>query len=349
MDKLKEYFTTKAVSNSMLGALYNPKWVKFKMENPDSEDDDKKFFRIGAGLDCLLTSPQRWDQDFQVIDAVRPFGLMGKFIDNLPKDINILSDESEYREAWDKSGYKMKLSKIIEKFWENEEFVNYHKLIRNISDNTTILSKDEYETIVKTRDCIIDNPYTHKYFFHTSPKHQLYHQVPIYFEHQNTKCKALLDGILVDHAAKTIEPFDLKTTGKSVYEFPASYMQFGYYRQCAFYELALQKEDSPVYGLLNLGYELLDFVFIVVETKLTSTNPSIIYVTSKKDREAGLNGGVIGRKKYKGINQLLDEYNYYVETGDWNMPKDLVDSKGKIYLDVFNAEEQIFSIADVES
>ena len=36
------------------------------------------------------------------------------------------------------------------------------------------------------------------------------------FTCQEIECKALLDGIKIDHKAKTIQPFDLKTIGKGV-------------------------------------------------------------------------------------------------------------------------------------
>ena len=248
-----------------------------------------------------------------MVDVNRPFGLMGKFIDNLPKDLSIISEESRYQEAWDKSGYKMKLSKIIEKFWENEEHIKYYKLTRNISDNKIVLSKDEFDSVTKARELIYANSFIHKYFFNLGSHIELLHQVPIYFTYLEEKCKALLDGVLINHRTRTIEPFDLKTTGKSVYDFPSSYMQFGYYRQCAFYELALKSEDSPVKKYIDEGYEILDFVFIVVESKVTSSHPAIIYVSSQKDRECGISGGVVGKRRYKGINQLIEEYKYCKE------------------------------------
>ncbi len=317
------------------------------MDNPETEDDDKKYFRIGAALDCLLTSRERWEEDFEVVDVSRPFGLMGKFIDNLPKNLNILSSEKAYQEAWDKSGYKMRLNKIIEKFWENEEFVKYYMLTRSINDNKIILSKDEFESVTKAKDLIIANPFVHKYFFSTNPNVEILHQVDIYFKYLDEDCKALLDGILINHVERTIEPFDLKTTGKSVYDFPISFMQYGYYRQCAFYELALSQEGSPVKKYIDDGYKVLDFSFIVTETKATASHPAIIFVTNAEDRACGLNGGVVGKKKYKGIIQLIEEYKYYKESNNWDMPKDLIDSEGRIYLNIFNdTEESVIYTSD---
>lgn len=40
---------------------------------------------------------------------------MGKFIDNLPGGLNPFSENSLYQEAYDKSGYKMSLDRVIKK------------------------------------------------------------------------------------------------------------------------------------------------------------------------------------------------------------------------------------------
>jgi hypothetical protein len=58
MEKIKEYFSLKAVSNSLLGAYMNPRYMKLIMEGK-VEDPYRKFFVIGAALDCQLTSPER--------------------------------------------------------------------------------------------------------------------------------------------------------------------------------------------------------------------------------------------------------------------------------------------------
>lgn len=260
------------------------------MENPEIEDDDKKYFRIGSALDCLLTSPERWELDFKVVDAVKPWGLMGKFIDNLPPGLSIISPNHLYQEAYDKSGYKMALDKVVAKFWENIDAVGYYAAISNIDDKI-IISKDEYEIVLKAKELITANEFLKCFFERCDENIEILHQLPIYFEYREEKCKALLDGVVIDHKHKTIQPFDLKTTGKSVYDFPLSYLQFGYYRQCAFYETALYSKESPVRSLLDEGYEMLDFVFIVVENKLSSSHPAIKFKTNAHDRKVGLEGG----------------------------------------------------------
>lgn len=144
---------------------------------------------------------------------------------------------------------------------------------------------------MKAKELITANEFLKCFFERCDENVEILHQLPIYFEYREEKCKGLLDGVVIDHKHKTIQPFDLKTTGKSVYDFPLSYLQFGYYRQCAFYEIALQSKESPVRSLLDQGYEMLDFVFIVVENKLSSSHPAIKFKTNAYDRKVGLEGG----------------------------------------------------------
>lgn len=335
MDKIKQYFQTKAVSNSFLKALWNPRWIKFKFDNPDAEDDEKSHLRVGSALDCLLTSPERWETDFVVIDAKRPYGLLGKFIDKLPTGLTPESDIALFRDAYMDSGYKMWIDKVVEKFWQNEEAVKYYRLTKDIGDGITVISSDEYESVMKAHELIMANEYVKGYFINEDPNIELMHQVPIYFRLQDEDCKALMDGIYIDHSAKTIEPFDLKTS-RNVHDFVEHFIQYQYFIQAAFYEIALQSENSPVKQYLDAGYTLKDFIFIAVENKASSSHPAIIYTSTEHDRLCGRNGGYIGTRYYKGIFELIEDYKYHKETDYWDLPVELIKSKGRRVLDVFN-------------
>lgn len=144
--------------------------------------------------------------------------------------------------------------------------------------------------------------------------------------------------MLVDHKNKTIQPFDLKTTGKSVNEFPQSFLDWGYYRQCAFYETALYSPESPYRDLIDEGYQVLDYLFIVTETTPKSTRAAIIYETSKQDREAGLKGAYLDNRYYPGIDSLIEDFKWHAKYQIWDMPRTLYESEGKVKLNIFNHE-----------
>ena len=285
-----------------------------------------------------------WEENFVTIDVNRPFGLMGKFIDELPSGLEPDSDQSLYQEAYNASGYKMWMDKVIAKFWDNEEYVKYYKLTRDLGDGITVLSADEYDSVKKAEELIMANPYVKGYFINEDPFNiELMHQVPIFFDWEfsyagsliTEPCKALMDGIRINHKKKTIEPFDLKTT-RSVYDFGSSYLQYGYYRQCAFYLKAMQSLNSPVRKYIDAGYEMLPFVFIVVENKKSSSHPAIIYETSEWDVLCGTFGGKVGNKVYKGNDGLMYDYQFHKETDFWDLPADIIQSKGRIKLNIFD-------------
>lgn len=165
------------------------------MENPDMENEETRFFRIGSALDCLLTSPERWDKDFIVVDANRPYGFMGKFIDNLPSGLTMDSPFVLYQEAYDLAGYKMSLDKVIDRFWNTNEYVDYYIATRGLLDSVTVISKDEYDSVLKAKELIMANEHARQYFVTTSADVEIIKQVPIFFKYKEEDCKALLDGI----------------------------------------------------------------------------------------------------------------------------------------------------------
>lgn len=193
--------------------------------------------RIGSVVDCLLTQADKWDERYQVIEVYRPFGLMGKFIESLPKDLTPYSDIALFRDAYESSGYKLKLERVIANFWSNSTAVKYYQYINAATlGDKTIITMDEYDTALRMKGSVMESVHARKYFDGTLP---VEYQVRIKFKYMGLDCKAFLDGMVVDDYAKTITPFDLKTTSRPG-PFQDIYLSGGYFRQAAFYTLALQ-------------------------------------------------------------------------------------------------------------
>jgi hypothetical protein len=333
-DPIVEYYKSPRVSNSLLKSVQNPRVLKLKKDNPELFDEDSVALRVGSAVDCLLTDPKAWDTKFKVLEVNKPYGFMGTFVSHLPKGITKESPKEDYMDAYWMSGYKMSADWVINKFWTSPDAVEYYNTAKQ--EDVTILAKDEYDSVKKAVELVMISPYAHSYFIRTKIHEELLHQVPIYFNLDSVECKGLLDGIKIDHQEKTIEPFDLKTIGKSVYDFPNNYLAFGYYTQAAFYTYALQTKESPVYNLLNEGYTLKDFIFIVTETKTSSFNPALIYTTSEAERNAGMHGGEYNGKRYKGIYELIEDYLWHVETDQWIYPREIYQNAGRVPLKVFS-------------
>lgn len=321
----KEYYQIKRVSNSLLSCYQNPRLLKLKMDNPDMEDDDKRHFRIGSALDCLLTGGD-FDKEFVVADVTRPYGFMSKFVESLPKGLSIQSEPQDYVEAYNKAGYKMALDRVINNFWSNEEAVRYYKFLVAVEGNQRVLSKDEAEAVFKANELIKANEFLAPYFEPSGNKELLF-QIVMLWEYEGVECKGMMDSVLIDHEAKTIQPIDLKTTGKSVYEFPrGSYLDFGYYRQAAFYLEGIKRSDR-FKDLLDKGYTILPFLFIVVEVKNNSQHPAVGYRVS--DPNLGLQGFVDQHgRRYVGVNELIEALKWHWEQNRWDLPYELYKQGG---------------------
>lgn len=304
----------------------------------------------------MLTTPERWDTEFVVIDVARPYGLMAKFIDNLPSGLNVMSTLEPYEEAYVKSGYKMSLERVVSKLWQTKDLITYYKQTRDVDPDKTIISKDELEEVTRAHELILANEFAVKYFFPDKIRQETWSQVIIIFKYKPNiegvrewLCKAMLDGIFIDHSARTITPYDLKTTVRSALDFKHSYLEYGYYRQAAMYMLALLSEESPIKGLLEEGYTLLPFRFIVAEKKVGASLPAIIYLTTENDIICGTKGGTINGRYYKGIDELIQAYQFHVDNNYWDLPMELYLNKGEVELNIFDdAKEHISNSTSAE-
>ena len=314
------------------------------MDNPDVEDEEKRYFRIGSALDTLLTDNEEFHNEFKIVSSVRPWGLMGKFVDALPLGLEQDAPQEQYQEAYEKSGYKMRIDRVWSKFWENSDAVEYYQDLCCEDDGRSVLSKDEFDLVINMKELIMSNPFTHRYFFSYDDDIEIHSQIPIYFEYAGLACKALMDGIIVNHKDKTIQPYDLKTSGKSVHEFEKWIPMYGYHRQAAFYSIALENWIEDYFGQIKavtgavLNYEVLPFKFVVVESKVSSQVPAIIYELSQEDLEAGLNGGYRDGRYIPGVNQLIEDYKWHLKEDKWQLPRKLYESDGIKKTSIFDSK-----------
>lgn len=336
VEDIRDYYASHRMSNSLLKLIKYPRAFKAKIDGEEVPSEETKSLRIGSALDCILTSPARWKEDFVVVEHERPYGSLGIFTSCLPCGLAPSSPNEEYIKAYEEAAYKIGLPAVIRRFWNSDDAVSFYREVMCKDHGTkTIISKSEYEAVDKCLKSILANKYAKDFFISSSLDIELLHQVSIFFDYKEVPFKALLDGIVVDHAAKTIRPFDLKTTGNSVFNFKHSFMSFGYFRQAALYSYAIQQETSPVFKLLQEGYTLLPFQFIVVETRLTADNPPLIYETSAYDIQCGFTGGMVDSEYYEGIDELLDDYKWHLEKDYWDLPRRVFESNGIVPLNVF--------------
>ena len=251
-----------------------------------------KHFRIGGAIDTVLTNPEDFSNLYAVSHVEAPMGLMGAFIAGLPCGLLSTDDESKYQEAYDATNFRIGIKTAINLLWNTPKYREYYLAKCNPEVfGKSLLSKDELGIVMKSRERILNSPFQ-KYFLlrpSMASSCSIMHQVPLFFDwsesvFDNVECKALLDGIMINHNEKVIQLFDLKSSAKSIYDFHGvEFYKYGYYIQAAFYmhgirslrDRALAGEDISdciphknsaklLEALADPEYTIANFLFIVL-------------------------------------------------------------------------------------
>jgi hypothetical protein len=342
-ERVEKYYQDARVNNSTLGALSNPWLAKWKRDNPEAEDNEKPYLRIGKAVDTILTDPERYDLEFYTFNSKRPYGLMGVFIDNLPiidifdKDVKEQPIEW-FRPAYEKAGYAISINTVVKNFLSdtNDHLIYYRARCAGIGKS--VISSDEKDIIdsavesIKTSDA--------KSYFFKSNKDEIIRlfQVPVYFDYEEISCKGLLDLVIIDNKRMTWKAVDLKTTAKSSIDFPVSFKTYRYDRQCAFYSIGLQMSGMMKF-MEELGYKYEGFEFIVAPKKKDGI-PALIFEVAPQIIADAISGnpseveveGAYATPDRAGINNLIHAWRYHSHTGDWSAPKYIIDNKFRFKL-----------------
>ena len=156
---------------------------------------------------------------------------------------------------------------------------------------------------------------------------ELLYNLPVTFEQHNEfhinwevekfniQCKSLLDRVCFDHVNKKIILIDLKTT-QNVYNFAHSVEEYDYYRQIAYYGLAIQWYMQEV---LNLNSDEYDFEAYIIAIGKDANNE--IRVFNMKD-DTMLNNR-IGL-----ISDTLKQISWHISTDQWEHSQKYYESDG---------------------
>ena len=148
--------------------------------------------------------------------------------------------------------------------------------------------------------------------FETHNEFHINWEVPKY---NNIKCKSLLDRVCFDHTNKKIILIDLKTT-PNVYNFAHSVEEFDYFRQIAFYGLAIQWYMQEV---LNLNSDEYDFEAYIIAIGKDKDNQIRVFNMYKDS---------IIREKVDEISDALKEISYHISSNQWNHTRNYYENDG---------------------
>lgn len=240
--------------------------------------DESPSLLFGSVVDCLITEPSEFNNRYIIADSC-------KVKDSSRKILTVLLADDTYASYKNLSDIsKEDLLRIMNdlKYYPNYKDENRIKTflddssvfwkLQQESKGKTIIDKSTYDDATACVTAIKESKATNLIFSNTpfDDKEVLY-QIKFKGDYNKVPLKMMADILVVDHAAKIIYPFDLKTTHGKEYEFPKSFIKWRYMYQAGIYWYLIQQNLSkdPYFK----DFKIDNYRFLVVNR--TSRTPLI--------------------------------------------------------------------------
>jgi hypothetical protein len=129
--------------------------------------------------------------------------------------------------------------------------------------------------------------------------------------------KSMMDKVILDHKAKTVQVYDLKCTW-SVENF---YSEYYLYRRAYIQGFLYHKAAETWASEMGYGdYTILYPRFIVCDS--TNYSNPLVYVMSVNSMDNALNGFEHNGRQYPGVAQLIEDLKWTLDNDVWNISRE---------------------------
>jgi len=299
---------------------------KALLQKITSENEGMKH---GSVVDILLTdkilNTNLFDKEYVIYDENKPTATLGILCDIILNNYLEVPSKDVVFEIIAKNNFwsRTKNIELLSQEFDKPEFWEYLKIKFKTKDKK-IVTKEEYSKAKESVDIFLNHEYTKRKFNNNLENN---YQYKIKFKYKNFTFKGILDKLTIDHTNKKVYMEDIKTGVPKSLEFMDSFIKYRYYLQECVYSLAFEHICKE----LNLiDYKLMPFKFIYLSR---TENFPLVYQVSEKWHNAALNGFMmVGKYRYRGLNQLLDDIYYHWKNKEYELPKDIVEQNGCLIL-----------------
>ncbi len=313
-------------------------------------DEDKPYAMIfGELVDCLLFSKSSFDDKFAMVQTGnKPPGQMKDFVDNmwkvtkeyidtdgtLTQSMSFIAEEAFRMTCFNRNGEQVAFKgKTLQ--WAVDQFdiwgKAYYTALRTNYGKTIIDTKIR-EAAEKTVEELLTNTVTAPLLtLRSSEEIEVIYQLPIVFHYMGMTLKGMPDMVIINHRSKTIEFFDLKTSGWDIGTFDYNILRQRYYLQWSLYWLAVKSwaEENEL-----ADYKVIPMKFIVVSADMSSL--PLIYITDQNDLRCGLDGFTLNGRSYRGVKQIIEDLNFHLTSGIWGMSREDYNNRGQRKVQLFS-------------
>jgi hypothetical protein len=309
-------------------SLDRKKYYRKYVLGEDVDDKDTQAATTGRIVETLLLEPEEFDNRFHMSScAEAPSALMLAFVNALYKHTKEATDdngnvtrsfEDISKDAYVESGFKIKYEAVISKFVGSDAEIYYNEMRLVKSKGLTVITAEDVTNAEKIVQELQNNPVTKDVVnLVSSSRYTVYNQLQVEgYVVDNHEFKSMMDKVVVDHEAKTIQVYDLKCTWsvenflEEYYLYRRAYIQAYLYYQ-AVYKLRAENQWT---------YNILPPKFIVCDS--TNYYNPLIYTLDYTDLDNAYNGFTYKNREYKGVSTIIADLKWALENNVWNISRE---------------------------
>ena len=305
------------------------KYHKKYILNEVVEDEDSKAATMGRMVETLLMEPHLFDERFYVSTCLStPTAMMLDFVEALYKHtveataedgVVTRSFEDMCKDAHADSGFKIGLDAVLKKFIGSDAEV-YYKEIREVRPkHLTVVAAQEIANAEKIVIELKTNPTTAEIVnLVDDVQYSVHNQLQVEgYDVLDHKFKSMMDKVIVDHKAKTVQVYDLKCTWSVENFYSEYYLYRRAYIQGYLYHLGAGFWASEMgYG----DYTILFPKFIVCDS--TNYMNPLVYAMGQDSINNAFDGFTYKEREYPGVAQLIEDLKWALDNDVWNISRE---------------------------
>jgi len=333
-----QYRAVKMDSSSSLKefSTNRKKYHKKYILNEQVEDEDTKAATTGRVVETLLLEPEEFDNRFHMsVVSSAPTAMMLDFVEALCKHTLAATNEDGVvtrafeeltRDAYADSGFKIKLDAVLGKFLGTDAEVYFKEMVEVRRRGLTVVTMQEVDNATKIVEELKTNDFTAPVVnLVNSTRYDVHNQLQVEgYEVDGHLFKSMMDKVVVDHTAKTIQVYDLKCTWSVENFFDEYYLYRRAYIQAYLYFFAAKHHFA------ELDYLILDPIFIVCDS--TNYSAPLLYQSTIDSMLNAKKGFTYKGREYPGVTSLIEDLKWAIENDKWNISRENYLNNGVVKL-----------------
>jgi len=320
--RTKQYKTDLITNSALTWFQISPRYYQKKMLE-QSQEDSTSYFELGSQIHMNILEPKLFSQSFAYVDYETPAnkqqeGFCVSYLTYNSSQIDMDEDlklTQAYKDNYSATGKSPE--KIIEIAKDMYiKLKSYIEFLEKSKKYKVVLNKTTWDLIKDTKQAVKQHSKASELLFvdKTISKNefQIEWEYPKKFNDTSLKCRSTLDRFVLDEENKKILLIYVKNTS-NLAEFIESFDKYSYYRQLAFYWMAIHEEFKDKYNLNE--YKVESYIVAIQTRGLVECK---VFSISETDLDKG----------WKEISKLMEKLSWHIKEDKWDYSKEYYENNG---------------------